>query len=193
MIDKKAEIFNAGRELFFSKGFKDTNISDITKLAGVGVGTFYNYYESKEKLFFEIFMKESEKHKRFVIESLDLNEDPVTVAKKLVALNVGAMNSNRILKEWNNRELSRELEQHFLDENKRNGDFFQSFYIEVLRKWKAEGKIRSDVDDGVLLDLFNILEYIDTHKVEIGIRCFPQSVQFLGEFIMRGLTDCQNK
>ena len=188
-MDKKVEIFNAGRELFFSKGFKDTNVSDITKIAGVGVGTFYNYYDSKEKLFFEIFMKESEKHKMHVIESLDLNEDPVTVAKKLVALNINAMNSNRILKEWNNRELSRELEQYYRDENEKNGDFFHNFYIDILRNWKAEGKIRSDIDDGILLDLFNILEYIDTHKEEIGIQYFPQVLQYLGDFIMKGLTD----
>ena len=51
MKDKKTDIFNCGKELFSSKGFKDTNVSDITKVAGMGVGTFYNYYDSKEKLF----------------------------------------------------------------------------------------------------------------------------------------------
>lgn len=39
--DKKADVFNYGRELFYSNGFKNTNISDITKMAGVGVGTLY--------------------------------------------------------------------------------------------------------------------------------------------------------
>lgn len=190
-MDKKAEIFNAGRELFFAKGFKDTNISDITKLAGVGVGTFYNYYPSKEKLFLEIFIKESEKHKKRVMESLDLNDDPLTVAKSLVAQNISAMNSNRILKEWVNRDLLRELEQYYRDENMKNEDFFHNFYIDILKKWKAEGKIRNDIDDDLLLAIFNALEHIDTHKEEIGIQHFPQIMEYLVEFIMKGLTDCR--
>ena len=49
MQDKKAEIYKSAKELFSSKGFKDTNVSDITKQAGMAVGTFYNYYSSKEK------------------------------------------------------------------------------------------------------------------------------------------------
>lgn len=43
MEDKKMELFNRGKELFSAKGFKDTNVADITKMAGVSVGTFYNY------------------------------------------------------------------------------------------------------------------------------------------------------
>ena len=68
MEDKKIEIFNIGRELFCSKGFKDTNISDITKKAGIAVGTFYSYYPSKEKLFIEIYLKENEKLKNSIMK-----------------------------------------------------------------------------------------------------------------------------
>lgn len=191
MIDKKAEIFNAGRELFYSKGFKATNISEITKKAGIGVGTFYSYYPSKEKLFLEIYIKESEKHKKQVMKSLDINDNPVTVAKKLVEMNISAMNSNKILKEWNNRDLFCELEQYYREESRKNGDFFHNFYTEIIKQWKAEGKIREDIDDELLLAFFGILEHIDTHKEEIGVQHFPQVMQYLVEFIMKGLTDCQ--
>lgn len=68
--DKKLDIFNVGKELFSSKGFKDTNVSDITKKAGIAVGTFYNYYPSKEKLFIDIYMKENEKLKNSIMKSI---------------------------------------------------------------------------------------------------------------------------
>lgn len=48
MEDKKADIFNCGKELFSSKGFKDTNVSQIA------VG-YINYYSSKKKLFLDIY------------------------------------------------------------------------------------------------------------------------------------------
>ncbi len=192
MVDKKVGIFNAGRDLFYSRGFKDTNVSDITKMAGVAVGSFYNYYSSKEELFLEIYIKESEKHKKHVMETININEDPKTVAKNLIGMNISAMNSNRILREWNNRDILKELEKYYRDETIRNQDIFQTFYKDVLLKWKAEGKIRNDIDDDILLALFGILEYIDTHKEEIGVQYFPKIAQYLVDFIMKGLTDINN-
>ncbi|GIN84189.1 TetR family transcriptional regulator [Heyndrickxia sporothermodurans] len=189
MKDKKAEIFNCGRELFYSKGFKDTNISDITKMAGVGVGTFYNYYDSKERLFLEIYVKENENIKKQIMESLDLNQDPVTIVTNITGQNFNALNTNLILKEWYNRDFFRELELHYLEEMKNNDASIRSFYAELLKKWKAEGKIRGDIEDELLLAILDSLAYIDTHKEDIGIHHFPQLMQYLAEFIMKGLTE----
>lgn len=189
-MNKKESIFNAGRELFLSKGFKNTNVSDITKLAGFGVGTFYNYYSSKEKLFFEVFIEESNKHKKYVMEHIDLNQNPVAAAINLITENVSTMKSNQILAEWNNHEFTAELEKYYSEENKKNGDFFYDFYIGILKKWKQEGKIRSDIDDDIIVEIFNILEYVDTHKEKIKILHFPEVARYLAEFIMKGLTEC---
>lgn len=185
--DKKAEIFNCARELFYSKGFKDTNISDITKMAGVGVGTFYNYYDSKEKLFFEIYVKENESIKKQMMESVDLSQDPVTIVTNMITQNFNAMNTNLILKEWYNRDFFRELEHHYREVEGNNDTSFRNFYAELLKQWKAEGKIRGDIEDELLLALFDSLAYIDTHKEDIGIQHFPQLMQYLVEFIMKGL------
>jgi len=190
LIDKKAEIFNAGREMFLLKGFKDTSVSDITKKAKVGVGTFYNYYSSKEQLFLEIYIKESEAHKRHVMETINVNEAPIIVAKQLIGMNISAMDSNRILREWNNKDLVKQLEKHYRDETKNNGDFFHNFYIDIIKNWKAEGKIRNDIADDLLIAFFDVLELIDIHKEEIGIQHFPQIMLYLVDFIMKGLTDC---
>ena len=59
MKDKKKAIFNSARKIFSKRGFKDTNVSEIAKSAGIGVGTFYNYYSSKEELFLEVFIAEN--------------------------------------------------------------------------------------------------------------------------------------
>lgn len=41
------KILEAAREVFYEKGFHKGGISDITKKAGVGHGTFYVYFDSK--------------------------------------------------------------------------------------------------------------------------------------------------
>nr|WP_315024519.1 TetR/AcrR family transcriptional regulator [uncultured Aminipila sp.] len=193
MEDKKVDIFNCGKELFSSKGFKDTNVSDITKIAGIAVGTFYNYYSSKEKLFIEIYLKENKKLKTSIMESIDLDGDPVEVVKEAISLNLKGMNSNPILREWYNRDLFSKLEKEFYQEGGMVAvyELMNSSTAELIKKWKVEKKIRNDLDDEFILSLFNSVPYIEIHKQEIGISHFPQIIDYLVEFIMKGLTDFQ--
>lgn len=195
MTDKKADIFNAGRELFYSKGFKDTNVSDIAKLAGIGVGTFYNYYSSKEELFLEVFLKENEDLKKRLFESVDLNDDPVTFVTKILTKNITEMNSNLILKEWYNRELFSKLEQYFYKHDGLSSidELLKSSKLELVRQWKAEGKMRNDIDDKMICAIFDSIQYIDIHKFNIGIQYYPQILYYITEFVMKGLTDCPKK
>ncbi|SNS95309.1 transcriptional regulator, TetR family [Anaerovirgula multivorans] len=196
MIDKKEDIFNSAKELFYAKGYKDINVADIAKMAGIGVGTFYNYYSSKEQLFLEIFMKENEKQKKSMAESFNLNDDdPVMLVTKVVTQNITAMNANPILKEWNNKDIVSKLEQCFYEQGgiESINEFFQSSTAELIKKWKAEGKIRGDLDDELILAICNSVHYVDIHKRDIGIHHFPQVIHYLTEFIMKGLTDCRKK
>src|SRR5438270_8015859 len=45
------KILNAARQEFGECGFSDSSIVGITQRAGVALGTFYTYFDSKEELF----------------------------------------------------------------------------------------------------------------------------------------------
>jgi AcrR family transcriptional regulator len=47
----KEKILSAAREVFTEEGFESATIGKIAQSAGVGLGTAYNYFESKEDLF----------------------------------------------------------------------------------------------------------------------------------------------
>jgi len=191
MEDKKADIFNYGKELFSSKGFKDTNVSDITKMAGIAVGTFYNYYSSKEKLFLEIYQNENVMLKQSIMKSVNFDEDPVKLIKKLLLLNINGMNSNPILREWYNKDVFSKIEQQYREENGvAKFDFVFNSIFEFVNQWQAQGIIRKDIDGELIMAFFTALINIDTHKEEIGLQHFPQIMDYLAEFIMKGLMDC---
>ncbi|OZB90594.1 TetR/AcrR family transcriptional regulator [Paenibacillus sp. XY044] len=188
-MDIKSDIFKHGKNLFSTKGFKKTNIKEIAQSAGIGVGTFYNYYSSKERLFLEIYIEENENLKKQLIESVDLDQEPVKVINQLIMRNIEAVHTNPILKEWYSRDFYKELEQYYRNEGSKNIDSFRAFYMELFKSWKAQGKIREDIDDELLPVFLDSLVYIDTHKEEIGIQYFPKVTQYLAEFIMQGLTN----
>jgi len=48
-------ILDAAYNLFIEKGYWDTKIIDIADAAGIGKGTVYEYFESKDEIIFELF------------------------------------------------------------------------------------------------------------------------------------------
>jgi AcrR family transcriptional regulator len=48
------ELLEAARRVLGAKGYHGTKIVDIARAAGVGVGTFYLYYPTKEAIFVEL-------------------------------------------------------------------------------------------------------------------------------------------
>ncbi|WP_277679141.1 TetR/AcrR family transcriptional regulator [Gracilibacillus dipsosauri] len=187
-MDIKFTIFTCGKELFCTKGFKKTNIKEIAEQAGIGVGTFYNYYDSKEQLFIEIYKQENEKLKNRLIESLDLNQEPVILISQLLKENQEAIHANPILREWYKQDFYKELEKHYRDEDGQSMDSVRDFFLDLLLNWKQQGRLRDDVDEELLPVFFDSLVCIDMHKDEIGIEYFPKAMQYLIEFIIKGLT-----
>ncbi len=190
MEDKKAELFRCGKVLFSTKGFKDTSVADITKMAGFAVGTFYNYYPSKEKLFMEIYIGENKALKQKLMAAINPNDEPLQLIKKTMMLNIESMKSNPILSQWYNRDAFEKIERLFGEENGMGAmDFFYKDTVELIRMWQSEGKIRKDIDSGLIMAMFMAIINIDTHKDENGLQYFPQLMEYLTEFVLKGLTE----
>jgi len=51
---KRNQILLAAEKLFSEKNYGNTQISEIAKSAGVGVGTFYRYFQDKESVLLEL-------------------------------------------------------------------------------------------------------------------------------------------
>jgi AcrR family transcriptional regulator len=56
-ISKKDEILEAASRVFAEKEFHEVLIDDVAALAGVGKGTVYRYFRTKEELYFETLLQ----------------------------------------------------------------------------------------------------------------------------------------
>ena len=52
---KKREILEAAMAVFAQKGYRNARMADVADSLGIGKGTIYEYFESKEDLFFQLF------------------------------------------------------------------------------------------------------------------------------------------
>lgn len=53
--EKKSRIVAAAAQVFAQRGFSGTSVAEIAVQAGIGKGTIYEYFNSKEDLFFAVF------------------------------------------------------------------------------------------------------------------------------------------
>jgi AcrR family transcriptional regulator len=189
MDEKRTQLFLCAKKLFAEKGFKDTNVADVTRMAGVSVGTFYNYYPSKEKLFMEIFLDENIQLKKGMMAKLSPDEDPMRLVRKMLEFNMAGIKDNPILSQWYNREVFAKIERLYREEN--GGELLDLLYADtfaLVKAWQAQGRMRSDIDSRMIMAIFAAIINIDTHKEEIGLEFFPQIMDYMTEFVMKGLT-----
>ena len=55
-IASRQAILTAAKQEFVRQGYKDASIADIMERADLGVGTFYNYFSSKEEILMSLLV-----------------------------------------------------------------------------------------------------------------------------------------
>lgn len=188
-MDKRDEILKAAREMFYTNGYKNTKIPDIAKAAGIGVGTFYNYFDSKEGIFFEVYLLENKALKERILASVDMTADPITFVTKMLTMNTTEMHANNILKEWYNKALFSKLEVQFKEsgELEKLQALMNDGQKEMIAHWQAKGQMRQDISVEMIQAIFKSIPYVDLHKDDIGEDYFPELIEQMTTLILRGL------
>jgi len=98
MGTSKRELFlKIGERLFSRYGYKDVNIGDITKEAGVGTGSFYTYFPSKEAFYEQILNNLESKGIRSVDRVVGAFKSPVNKLRALYRFTTLGIKNNPIL------------------------------------------------------------------------------------------------
>ena len=69
-LKTKNKIYKIAIELYGEKGYENIKIEDICKKAGVSVGSFYNYFKSKNDILIEIFKRADDYFENEVVDNL---------------------------------------------------------------------------------------------------------------------------
>jgi AcrR family transcriptional regulator len=75
----RRKLIDSGRTLFASQGVDATRINEITELADVGFGSFYNHFADKEELVDAVMAEVAEEQGRVVEETTGDFDDPAAV------------------------------------------------------------------------------------------------------------------
>jgi TetR/AcrR family transcriptional regulator len=89
------QLLDAAEEVFGAKGFHDTTLKEVAELAEFSVGSVYSFFENKEDLFLQVFLRRGEQLLPAMEEVAASDEPPVDQLRRLVDLEVGFFREHR--------------------------------------------------------------------------------------------------
>jgi len=125
----RAQLIEAGRELFAQFGFDRTRISDLTAKADIGTSTFYQFFDSKEELYFSVLLWEREDLEKKIAETVAKGETPREEVQLVLKTTLDEVQSNPLisalivegeLRELQNRLEESKAEERFVEEQSSN-------------------------------------------------------------------------
>jgi len=180
-------LLDAGKQMFSRFGLKKTTVDELTDAVGIAKGSFYNFFESKETLYYEIFLREEKKLRGKSLMLLSSTALSPESFKRFLVQTMQSIESNPIIR-WmyltdEYQALTRKLPQEYLDAHT-SGDI--AALIPLIRKWQAAGQMQS-ADPEIITSVIRSLFMLVLHKKEIGEEYYDETIELLAESIAQRL------
>jgi TetR/AcrR family transcriptional regulator len=85
----RAQLLDAAEEVFGRKGFHETTLKEVAELAEFSVGSVYSFFDNKDDLFRQIFVRRGEEFMAGLRSVLVPDDDPAEQLRTLVDFEVG--------------------------------------------------------------------------------------------------------
>ena len=146
--DKRIDIIQASSRVFYLKGFEKTKMEDIAIEAGIGKGTIYEYFKSKQELFDEAVSYNRELYIENVQVTLAVagtfRDKFLALAKyqtELVKTHIPIFNMM-----CTSKIMAREMGALMLEQNIRVADILST----LVQEGMARGELREDIDPEIV-------------------------------------------
>ena len=102
--NRRDTLLRIGERLFAEHGYRDVSIKDITAAAGLGMGSFYTYFPTKEAFYSDILDGIEQRGVREVEKHVGSLRSPLFRLKALFRYTILSLRSNEILRGIYTRE-----------------------------------------------------------------------------------------
>ncbi len=185
-LQSKHTILTAAVKQFMAKGVKETSIADIMGEAELGIGTFYNYFESKEALLLCLLDRIVEETRRLADQRMDENVSAAAALEEIVMLTAEKLDENRFvlplfLSAADRSALPRT--KHNL--GPRMAPAFRSVFSDLVKYGQSRREFRRDIPAEIVTELFHsIFQAAAFSSLAVS---FTQNVKMKIELLLSGL------
>lgn len=168
--DRRREIAISCTDLIYQVGMKNITVAQVAKIANIGKGTVYEYFENKDDIIFEIINIHIEKHNKDLVESIkkvNTTKEKVELFFKLVLLddeeNLKHFNG---YKEFLSIVLSEE-NSAMKEFNCNKNEFFKAELLKIFQNGVSKGELK--------IEALSLVDGILTYQKGLALRKMSQN------------------
>ncbi|MBN2600367.1 MAG: TetR/AcrR family transcriptional regulator [Candidatus Marinimicrobia bacterium] len=185
----RQKLLEKGRQLFEIYGLKKTSVDEITQAVGIAKGSFYNFFQSKEELFFEIFEEEEHFRETILSDAVKTGIGAENAIRQVLQQSLELVANSKILMKMYEpgvyEQLLRKLPPERLNRHQEND---LQAGIEFVRHFQEKSNLKQS-DPEIIIAFFRAIFMITFHKDEIGAEVYPAVIDLLVDVVAKGLVD----
>ena len=147
----KSLILEKAGLLFWQKGYNNTSMKDIASVCECKPANFYNYFNGKEDILYEVIRDISERTVSSIIHLADDElTDPVDQLQMFIknhfSLHINLEQNNVMLSDTGLRHLSKEHQEEII----KLRNFYEDILRKILRRGISSGLFSPDIDEKIV-------------------------------------------
>ena len=190
---RKAEIINAAIEVFSQNGYHRAKVSDITRKAGISIGTFYIHFQNKRDLFIEVV---EEVFRHIVGDAAKNIKGEEDLGKRLVIRGRAFFENNSRYVEILN-QLRAEIASDEQWPQEKLNRMYQALtgpVIKEAREGIERGEIRAGVDPELLAFALTGLIEVLSFRISLDKKyTLEDAMRFIGDLVLSGVVPSNMK
>lgn len=165
----KQTIMETAIEQFVQRGFQATSIADIMKAAHMGLGTFYNYFDSKDQLLHYLLDNLAVQLQQRLQHLTAEQKSKAEILREMVLMTAQLVDSNKYVLPLflsagaRPEQASEEVKVKVKDcgqephEHRGHGPAFMAMFLQLVQEGQASGEFRQDVSAEIITEMFHSL------------------------------------
>ena len=165
----KQTIMETAIEQFVQRGFQATSIADIMKASHMGLGTFYNYFDSKDQLLHYLLDNLAVQLQQRLQHLTAEQKSKAEILREMVLMTAQLVDSNKYVLPLflsagaRPEQASEEAEGKGQDcgqephEHRGHGPAFMAMFLQLVQEGQASGEFRQDVSAEIITEMFHSL------------------------------------
>ena len=179
----RQKILLAAAQQFETQGFANTSIADIMQAANLGVGTFYNYFRSKEDVLLTLAKNLREDMEEKILQVGEVNQSSPELLELCCVCTAKLIDENRFILPLflSASEHSDKPEQ--IQESLSPG--FRDLFEKIILRGQERGEFRDDVPTNIISEMIHsIYQTTAFSKLEIS---FQENIRLKVKILLDGI------
>ena len=184
----RQKILNAAARQFEVQGFANTSIAGIMQEAQLGVGTFYNYFASKEEVLLTLAKDLREQVAENIFAAGEENQSSAELLERCCVCTAKVIDENRFMLPLFTSAGEHSDKPEQIPQSLSPG--FGELFEEIILRGQRRGEFRSDVPSNIIAEMihsiyqttaFSKLEISFRENIALKIKILLDGIKTLGE------------